>query len=85
VGQGKVNRIVSGIPLRSLKPLHRKQITEAIAASLHSGGVAVQFSYLKTSPFPKISATEGGLVGTCVGVTIGNVPPAFVWKYVKSA
>jgi phosphatidylethanolamine/phosphatidyl-N-methylethanolamine N-methyltransferase len=85
LGQGKVTRIVSGIPLRSLKPAHRKQITDAIAASLQSGGVAVQFSYLKTSPFPKVAAMEGGLLGTCVGVALGNVPPAFVWKYVKSA
>ncbi len=85
VGQGKIRRIVSGIPLRSLKPEHRKQIAKAIGASLEAGGVAVQFSYLKASPFPEDVAVEGGLIGSRVGVALANVPPAFVWKYVKSA
>jgi phosphatidylethanolamine/phosphatidyl-N-methylethanolamine N-methyltransferase len=85
LGHGKVNRVVSGIPLRSLKPSHRRQIAEAIAASLEPGGVAVQFSYLKASPFPKEAAVKGGLIGNRVGVALTNVPPAFVWKYVKSA
>ena len=85
LGVGKIMRIVSGIPLRSLKPTQRKQITEAIAASLDVGGVAVQFSYLNASPFPKAIATEGGLMGSRVALALGNVPPAFIWKYVKSA
>ena len=85
LGQGKIMRVVSGIPLRSLNPAHRRQITKAIGASLEAGGVAVQFSYLKASPFPEDVAMEGGLVGSRVGVALGNVPPAFVWKYVKSA
>jgi phosphatidylethanolamine/phosphatidyl-N-methylethanolamine N-methyltransferase len=85
LGQGKIKRVVSGIPLRSLRPEHRKQITHAIGASLEPGGVAVQFSYLKTSPFPKTAAVEGGLSGNRVGLAMGNVPPAFVWKYVKLA
>jgi phosphatidylethanolamine/phosphatidyl-N-methylethanolamine N-methyltransferase len=85
LGQGKIMRVVSGIPLRSLSPAHRRQITKAIGASLEAGGVAVQFSYLKASPFPEDVALEGGLTGSRVGVALGNVPPAFVWKYVKSA
>ena len=84
-GIGKIMRVVSGIPLRSLKPAQRKQITEAIAASLDMGGVAVQFSYLNASPFPKATASDGGLTGSRVGVALKNVPPAFIWKYVKSA
>jgi phosphatidylethanolamine/phosphatidyl-N-methylethanolamine N-methyltransferase len=84
LGQGKVRRIVSGIPLRSLKPDHRRQITRAIGASLEAGGVAVQFSYLKASPFPDDVVAEGQMAGSRVGVALANVPPAFVWKYVKS-
>jgi phosphatidylethanolamine/phosphatidyl-N-methylethanolamine N-methyltransferase len=84
LGQGKVRRIVSGIPLRSLKPDHRRQITRAIGASLEAGGVAVQFSYLKASPFPDDVVAEGRMAGSRVGVALANVPPAFVWKYVKS-
>lgn len=84
LGQGKVRRIVSGIPLRSLKPDHRRQITRAIGASLEAGGVAVQFSYLKASPFPDDVVAECRMAGSRVGVALANVPPAFVWKYVKS-
>jgi phosphatidylethanolamine/phosphatidyl-N-methylethanolamine N-methyltransferase len=84
IGEGQVSRIVSGIPLRSLKPVERKRITEAIGKTLLPGGVAVQFSYLKNSPFPKVTASESGLTGKCVDIAFGNVPPAFVWKYMKS-
>jgi phosphatidylethanolamine/phosphatidyl-N-methylethanolamine N-methyltransferase len=84
LGQGRVRRIVSGIPLRSLKPAQRKQITQAIAQTLEPGGVAVQFSYLNASPLPKPIATEAGLIGKRVAVAIGNVPPAFVWQYTKA-
>jgi phosphatidylethanolamine/phosphatidyl-N-methylethanolamine N-methyltransferase len=83
--QGKVKRIVSGIPLRSLKPVQRERIARSIAAALVPGGVVVQFSYLKTSPLPKAVAAECGLAGSCVASTMGNVPPAFVWKYLKSS
>jgi phosphatidylethanolamine/phosphatidyl-N-methylethanolamine N-methyltransferase len=83
LGQRRVRRVVSGIPLRSLKPEHRKRITVAIAEALEPGGVAVQFSYLKASPLPKTAAMEAGLRGTRVAVTLGNVPPAFVWQYTK--
>lgn len=85
LGQGLVRRIVSGIPLRSLKPDQREKITKAIAESLSPGGVAVQFSYLKASPLPKVTAAQAGLTGKRVAVAIGNVPPAFVWRYTKSA
>ena len=81
LGQGRVRRLVSGIPLRSLKLEHCKRITAAIAEVLEPGGIAVQFSYLKASPLPKVAAVESGLHGKRVAVALGNVPPAFVWKY----
>ena len=52
---------------------------------LEPGGLFVQFSYFKASPVPKAVAAEVGLVGQCVGGALHNVPPAFVWQYVKSA
>lgn len=81
---GKVKRIVSGIPFRSL-PLHaRIGITDAIAHSLEVGGVAVQFTYAGVPPFPKDIAARGGLVGAPVGRVLANFPPAIIWRYVKS-
>lgn len=85
LGQASVKKIISGIPLRSMKPAECRQIAMAVAAVLEPGGIFVQFSYFKASPVPKAVAAEVGLTGECVGSAINNVPPAFVWKYVKSA
>jgi phosphatidylethanolamine/phosphatidyl-N-methylethanolamine N-methyltransferase len=85
LGQGSVRKIISGIPLRSMKPAECRQIALAVAAVLEPGGMFVQFSYLKASPVPKAVAAEAGLAGKCVGSVMNNVPPAFVWQYTKSA
>jgi len=84
IGIGAVKRIVSGIPLRGLKPAQRKQLTIAIADSLQTYGVAVQFTYFKIPPLPAAVAEAHGLSGKQVANTFENVPPAFVWRYVKS-
>lgn len=84
LGLGHVEKIVSGIPMRTIKPVDRKLIAKAIAASLKSGGVLVQFSYFTAPPFPKSVVAEAGLVGHRVGVAMGNMPPAFVWRYGKA-
>jgi phosphatidylethanolamine/phosphatidyl-N-methylethanolamine N-methyltransferase len=84
-GRGKVRKILSGIPLRSMKLDDRMKITRAVAAVLEPGGVLVQFSYFKVSPLPQAVAVEEGLAGTCVGAARNNVPPALVWQYTKSA
>ena len=85
LGQGPVKKIISGIPLRSLKPSDRKQIAKAVAAMLEPGGVFVQFSYFKVSPFSDSVVAEVGLVGQCAGAAMSNVPPAYVWRYIKQA
>ena len=85
LGQGSVNKIISGIPLRSMKPAECRQIAMAVAAVLEPGGTFVQFSYFKASPVPKAVAAEAGLAGQCVGGVLNNVPPAFVWQYTRSA
>ena len=84
LGQASVKKIISGIPLRSMKPSECRQIAMAVAAVLEPGGIFVQFSYFKASPVPKEVAAEVGLVGQCVGGVLNNVPPAFVWQYTKS-
>lgn len=83
--QASVKKIISGIPLRSMKPTECRQIAMAVAAVLEPGGLFVQFSYFKASPVPKEVAAEVGLTGECVGSAMNNVPPAFVWQYTKSA
>jgi phosphatidylethanolamine/phosphatidyl-N-methylethanolamine N-methyltransferase len=85
LGQGAVRKIISGIPLRSMKPLDRQLIAKAVAAALEPGGAFVQFTYFRASPLPKLVAAEVGLAGHCVGSAMSNVPPAFVWQYTKQA
>jgi phosphatidylethanolamine/phosphatidyl-N-methylethanolamine N-methyltransferase len=83
--QVSVSKIISGIPLRSMKPAECRQIARAVAAVLEPGGLFVQFSYFKASPVPKAVAAEAGLAGLCAGGVLNNVPPAYVWQYTKSA
>lgn len=85
LGQASAKKIISGLPLRSMKPADCRQIARSVAAVLEPGGLFVQFSYFKTSPVPKEVAAEVGLTGECVGSAMNNVPPAFVWRYTKSA
>ena len=85
LGQGPITKIISGIPLRSMKPAECQLIAKSVAAVLEPGGLFVQFSYFKASPVPKEVAAEVGLTGECVGSAMNNVPPAFVWQYIKPA
>lgn len=84
LGQTSVKKIISGIPLRSMKPAECRHIAKSVAAVLEPGGLFVQFSYFKASPVPNEVAAEVGLTGECVGSAMNNVPPAFVWQYTKS-
>ncbi len=77
------DKIISGIPLRSMKPDIRKVIAAAIASSLKPGGRLVQFSYFNALPLTRIVAAEVGLTGHRTGIVLGNMPPAFVWRYDK--
>ena len=85
LGQASVKKVISGIPLRSMKPSDCRHIAKSVAAVLEPGGLFVQFSYFKASPVPKEVAAEVGFSGECVGSAMNNMPPAFVWQYTKSA
>ena len=84
LGHGRVRKILSGLPMRSMKPRQRLQIAYAIGQSLQPGGALVQFSYFKIPPLPKSSAERAGLYPKLNGVVLNNIPPAFVWRYGKS-
>jgi phosphatidylethanolamine/phosphatidyl-N-methylethanolamine N-methyltransferase len=81
---GKVRRIMSGIPMRSLPKFMRSAITQGIAESLEKNGVAVQFTYALTAPLAALTAGENQLSGQRVASAFKNVPPAFIWRYVKN-
>lgn len=83
--EAQVQRIISGLPLRSMDESVRRAIALAAGAALAPGGRLVQFTYLSGPPIPRAHAAEAGLLGARFGVAFGNVPPAFVWRYVKMA
>lgn len=83
-GRPTTNKIISGIPLRSMKPAQRDQIAKAMAGVLVPGGKLVQFSYFPAAPVPNAVAADVGLAGHRAGLVLRNVPPAFVWQYSKA-
>jgi phosphatidylethanolamine/phosphatidyl-N-methylethanolamine N-methyltransferase len=84
LGIGKVKRIMSGIPMRSLSPDMRRAITQGIADSLGVGGVVVQFTYALIAPLANLQVLQNRLAGNKVATAMQNIPPAFIWRYVKS-
>jgi phosphatidylethanolamine/phosphatidyl-N-methylethanolamine N-methyltransferase len=81
--EAPVSRIVSGLPLRSMDRAARLAIAQAASKALAPGGRIVQFTYLSGPPIPRQDALQANLLGARYGVAFGNVPPAFVWQYVR--
>ena len=63
LGQDSVRKIISGIPLRSMKPVDCRHIAKSVAAVLEPGGAFVQFSYFKASPCAEIGCGGSGIGG----------------------
>jgi phosphatidylethanolamine/phosphatidyl-N-methylethanolamine N-methyltransferase len=82
-GMGRVERILSGLPFRSLPPQVRTALASAMGEALKPGGVLVQFTYFTREPLDRASATAAGLSGRRTHFVVANVPPAFVWRYEK--
>jgi phosphatidylethanolamine/phosphatidyl-N-methylethanolamine N-methyltransferase len=83
LGHGPVNRMISGLPFRSLPAELGSQIARAIGASLRLGGTLVQFSYFPVPPLPVADCEQVGLNGKRVAFVLSNIPPAAVWHYTK--
>lgn len=84
LGLGKVKKIISGLPFRSMPEPLRLSITHAVAESLVAGGTYVQFTYFKIYPLPEALAESLRLKGERVAMAIRNLPPAFVYRYTKT-
>ncbi len=85
LGQGRVTKIISGLPLRTMPEPLRIAITKSVAESLAEGGIYVQFTYFKILPLPEALALSLGLQAELIGMAIKNLPPAFVFRYRKAA
>lgn len=83
-GHGKVPRILSGLPLRSMPDPIRTGISRAMAAALADDGVLVQFSYFIAPPLAEAEAEKSGLIAKRARTILANIPPAFVWRYSRA-
>lgn len=84
-GHGKVPRILSGLPLRSMPEAVRTGISRAMATSLSDDGMLVQFSYFLAPPLTEAEVAACGLKARRARMVMANVPPAFVWRYSRNA
>ncbi len=84
-GHDKVPRILSGLPLRSMPEAVRVGISRAMATSLAGDGTLVQFSYFLAPPLAQAEVKACGLIGRRACTVMANIPPAFVWRYSRSA
>jgi len=84
-GHDKVRKILSGLPLRSMPDPIRIGISRAMATSLADDGALVQFSYFLAPPLAEAEVRACGLTARRVRTVMANIPPAFVWRYSKSA
>ncbi len=79
---GKVSTIVSGLPLSTMSLEIQKSIIDSCFKIMAPDSEIVQYSYHITSPIP---AVKLGLSKERIGITLLNLPPAFLWRYQKAA
>jgi phosphatidylethanolamine/phosphatidyl-N-methylethanolamine N-methyltransferase len=81
--RGRVDTIVSGVPMTVLSAAGQRELVDAVFAVLARDGHFLQYTFsLAGSP---IRARSLGLVGRRLGTTFGNFPPASVWSYRRAA
>jgi phosphatidylethanolamine/phosphatidyl-N-methylethanolamine N-methyltransferase len=77
--RGRVDTVVSGVPMAMLSTANQHELIDAIFAVLSPDGRYLQYTFRPgTSP---VRAKRLGLVGRRLGTTFGNFPPASVWTY----
>jgi phosphatidylethanolamine/phosphatidyl-N-methylethanolamine N-methyltransferase len=77
---GKINRIVSGLPMINMPQAIRDRILESCFQVMAPGGAYLQYTY---SPRSSINANAYQLNKKRLGTVFLNLPPATVWEYTK--
>jgi len=83
IGLDHTPRIISGLPLRSMKWREKTAIALSVSHALSPGGIFVQFTYFNGEPLPKTVCKRYNLNAERVSLVVRNVPPAIVWRYRK--
>lgn len=78
---GKVQRIVSGLPMINMPEIIRRKILESCFNVMAPEGAYLQYTY---SPRSSIDAKAYHLKKKRLGTIFRNLPPATVWQYTKA-
>lgn len=79
---GKVDRVVSGLPMINMPEAIRCKILESCFDIMAPEGAYLQYTY---SPRSSIDAAANRLTKKRLGMTFLNLPPATVWQYMREA
>ena len=79
---GKVATVISGIPMLPLPIELQRGLIDAAFEVMAPGGEILQYTYSLASP---IKEKPLGLKGRRKGISMLNVPPAWVWSYAPAA
>lgn len=77
------DEIVSGLPLNAMNDELRRLICNEGFRLLKPGGSFVQVSYLPRCSIPNAVISKHSAEKMYCGVTLSNIPPAFVWRAEK--
>lgn len=80
---GKVDCVVSSLPLLSMRAFMRTRVLAEIFTVLGPGGRLIQFTYSPRPPIPQSLAEGLGIRGQRVARVLRNLPPASVWVYTQ--
>ncbi len=82
--EASVTTVISSLPMISLPHREQERVLMAALAVLQPGGALYQFSYSKRFPIPRQITQAMGLEVQCVGGTLRNLPPAWVFRLTRS-
>ena len=77
---GRVQTVVSSLPLRNLPVEHQIETVRAMMSALKQGGQLIQFPYAAGCPIP---SQKLGLKAERLGRVWMNFPPAAVWRFTR--
>uniref|UniRef100_A0A2A4YRA1 16S rRNA (Cytosine(1402)-N(4))-methyltransferase n=1 Tax=OCS116 cluster bacterium TaxID=2030921 RepID=A0A2A4YRA1_9PROT len=83
-GVGKVSKIVSSLPFKSLPKSVAANILEQFDMILKQNGKIVQFTYAVNEPYPASFKNICGFKAERKNYIAKNVPPATIWLYTRS-
>jgi phosphatidylethanolamine/phosphatidyl-N-methylethanolamine N-methyltransferase len=78
---GKVNTVVSSVPLRNLPMADQIETVRAMMSALTHRGQLIQFTYAAGCPIPN---QKLDLKAECLGRVWMNFPPAAVWRFTRN-